>query len=63
MGMEELEKVIKGRRSVRAWEDKPVEEEKLLKAVELATWAPNGGNQQNWYFYIIFNRDAAFLGR
>jgi nitroreductase len=58
MGMEELEKVIRGRRSVRAWEDRPVEEEKLLRAVELATWAPNGGNQQNWYFYIILNRDV-----
>jgi nitroreductase len=26
--------------------------------VELATWAPNGGNQQNWRFYIIVNRST-----
>lgn len=58
MEMKEFEQVIKGRRSIRAWQAKPVEEEKLVKAVELATWAPNGGNQQNWYFYIILNRDV-----
>jgi nitroreductase len=58
MEMKELEKAIKGRRSVRAWLDKPVEEEKLMKAVELATWAPNGGNQQNWFFYVILNKET-----
>jgi len=31
----------------------PIMESLLTQAVELATWAPNGGNQQNWHFYII----------
>ena len=30
----------------------------LLQAIELATWAPNGGNQQNSHFYVIVNRDT-----
>jgi nitroreductase len=28
----------------------------LLKAIELATWAPSGGNQQNWRFYVVTNK-------
>lgn len=53
----QLEELIKGRRSIRAWQDKPVPEELLMHAVELATWAPNGANAQRWYFYIVLNKD------
>ncbi len=53
-----LENLVKSRRSIRKWLDKPVPEELLLKAVELATYAPNGGNQQNWRFYIIVNKNV-----
>jgi len=56
MKTEELAELIKSRRSIRAWEKKPVSEDTLLKAIELATYAPNGGNQQNWRFYIILNK-------
>ncbi|UCB43730.1 MAG: nitroreductase family protein [Dehalococcoidales bacterium] len=66
----ELANLIKDRRSIRAWEDKPVPEELLLQAVELATWAPNGANAQLWYFYIVLDKstiksvaDAAQAGR
>lgn len=57
MEFTDLEGLIKTRRSIRRWQDKEVPEDLLLKAVELATWAPNGSNQQNWRFYIILNRD------
>jgi nitroreductase len=53
----ELAELIKTRRSIRSWQDKPVAEKLLLEAVELATYAPNGGNQQNWRFYVILNRN------
>ncbi|MBI4765587.1 MAG: nitroreductase family protein [Deltaproteobacteria bacterium] len=53
MEFKELEELIKTRKSIRRWQEKPVPESLLLKAVELATWAPNGGNVQNWHFYII----------
>jgi nitroreductase len=52
----DLEKLIRSRRSVRKWQDKPVSQELLMKAIELATWAPNAGNQQNWRFYVILNK-------
>jgi len=53
-----LEKLIKGRRSIRQWEKKEVPDELLMKAVELATWAPNGGNYQGWHFIIVKNKDV-----
>lgn len=56
MELTELANLIKGRRSIRRWQDKEVSAELLSQAIELATWAPSGGNQQNWYFYIIVNR-------
>jgi len=52
----ELAELIKTRRSIRVFQDKPVPEEMLLQAIELATWAPNGGNQQNWRFYVVLNK-------
>ena len=58
MEFDDLANIIKNRRSIRAWQDKEVSEELLIQAIELATWAPNGGNQQNWHFYIIVNRDT-----
>jgi len=54
---EELSKLIKTRRSIRKFQDKPVPEDLLMKALELATWAPNGGNQQAWRFLIVTNRE------
>ncbi len=70
MDIKELATLIKGRRSVRLWQDKPVPVDLLTQAVELGTWAPNGGNRQNWHFYIVTNKstikaigDAANTGR
>jgi nitroreductase len=56
LNTDELAGLITSRRSVRAWTNKPVPENLLLKAIELGTYAPNGGNQQNWYFYVILNK-------
>ena len=58
MELTDLATLIKGRRSIRKWQDKDVSEELLLQAIELATWAPSGGNQQNWRFYIIKNKST-----
>ena len=52
----ELTKLIKTRRSIRAFQDKPVSETLLVQAIETATWAPNGGNAQNWRFFIILDK-------
>jgi nitroreductase len=56
--LDDLESLIRSRRSIRRWQDKEVPLRLLTKAIEIATWAPNGGNRQNWRFYIIVNRDT-----
>ncbi|MFC2122533.1 nitroreductase family protein [Bacteroidota bacterium] len=57
MELDDLADIIKSRRSIRLWQDREVSESLLLQAIGLATWAPNGGNKQNWHFYVILNRD------
>ena len=57
MNIQDLENLIKGRRSVRQWKRQEVPDELLKKAVELATWAPNGGNYQGWRFIIVKKKE------
>lgn len=44
---------IKTRRSIRKYNGKPVEEEKLLQLLESARLAPSGGNTQPWHFIVV----------
>jgi nitroreductase len=57
MDTTDLADLIKTRRSIRAWQDRPVSEETLLQAIEVATYAPNGGNRQNWKFYVVLDKE------
>jgi nitroreductase len=57
MDIETLEKLIKTRRSIRKWKPDEIPDELLKKAVELATWAPNGGNFQGWHFIVVKKRE------
>ena len=59
MDLQTFEKLVKGRRSVRKWKKGDVPPDELLKkAIELGTWAPNGGNYQGWHFIIIKNKEV-----
>lgn len=58
MEFQDLANLMRSRRSIRRWQDKEVPEALLTQAIELATWAPNAANQQNWRFYLIVNRDT-----
>ena len=44
---------MKSRRSVRHFEDRLVEEEKIQKILEAGRYAPTGGNAQNVSFTIL----------
>lgn len=44
---------IKTRRSIRKYRDIPVEQDKLARIIDAASWAPSAGNVQNWSFLII----------
>ncbi|MFP4535474.1 MAG: nitroreductase family protein [Spirochaetaceae bacterium] len=41
------------RKSVRSWEKKPVEEEKLRRVLESARLAPSAKNRQEWRFLVV----------
>ena len=44
---------IQGRRSIRKYSDKPVEEEKLLKVLEAARLSLSARNRQEWKFIVV----------
>jgi len=52
---------IRARRSIRAYLDKPVEEEKLQRVLEAARLAPSAKNTQEWKFVVV--RDKATRDR
>jgi nitroreductase len=50
--------VIKSRRAIRSFEDKPVPESAIQTMLEAATYAPSAINIQPWKFTLITNKDA-----
>jgi len=48
-----INKLINKRFSTRAYSEKPVEEEKLIKLFEAARWAPSSMNEQPWRFIVV----------
>lgn len=49
----ELLEAIKGRRSVRKYQDRQVPRELLEKILEEARWAPSNANQQQWHLLVV----------
>jgi nitroreductase len=61
--------IIRQRKSVREFLDKPVEREKIMKCLEAARLAPSESNSQPWRFIVVDDKelkdrlcDAAFGG-
>jgi nitroreductase len=42
--------LIRNRRSIRAYDPRPVEQEKIFSLFEAARWAASGSNEQPWMF-------------
>ncbi|HWI65064.1 MAG TPA: nitroreductase family protein [Symbiobacteriaceae bacterium] len=61
MAFDDLAELIRTRRSIRKYRAEAVPDDLLLKAIDLATWAPNGGNRQPWQFFVVKN--PAVIGR
>ncbi|MFZ5365310.1 MAG: nitroreductase family protein [Patescibacteria group bacterium] len=53
----ELFEVVKKRRSVRKWKDKPIPRAYLEKLTEAIIWAPSAGNLESRKFYFVFRED------
>jgi nitroreductase len=45
------------RTSIRKYEDRPVEKEKILEILRAGMQAPSAGNQQPWEFYVVTDRE------
>jgi len=58
MEYDELYKLIKSRRTIRAFDSKPVPKEVILKLLESARWAPSAHNRQPWRFVVIYNEEV-----
>lgn len=48
---------IKQRRSIRSYQDKPIEEDKLLRVLEAGRMAPSAKNLQEWRYVIVKDKD------
>ncbi len=46
------------RTSVRNYEERPVEEEKIERILRAAMAAPSAVNQQPWEFYVVTNKEV-----
>ncbi|MFX0194818.1 MAG: nitroreductase family protein [Candidatus Hodarchaeota archaeon] len=52
--IEEVMRCIKGRRSIRKFDQaREVEKEKIERCLEAARWAPSASNMQPWHFLIV----------
>lgn len=54
----EFYEVIKTRRSIRSYKNKPIPEETLKRILNAARLAPSGHNRQFWKFYVIESEDT-----
>ena len=43
--------------SVRKYEDRPIEKEKIMEILRAGMQAPSACNQQPWEFYVVTNKE------
>jgi nitroreductase len=48
---------IRLRRSIRAFRDEPIEEEKLLRVLQAGRLAPSAKNRQEWRYVVVRDRE------
>lgn len=53
----DLFEAIHGRRSIRFYEDRPIEDEQVEAVLRAAMAAPSAGNQQSWRFIVVRDRE------
>ncbi len=53
MDADDLLKLIKNRRTIRKYQDKPIPKKIIDKIIEAGRWGPSAENSQTWRFLII----------
>ena len=56
MDFEEFAEVVRSRRAIRKFKPDPIPDEYIDKILDVARWAPSGGNAQPWEFIDILVR-------
>lgn len=59
-GREELAALIRGRRSVRAFDTRPAPREIVEEAILAAGWAPSPHGRQPWRFVVVESRERRY---
>ncbi|MBM3708327.1 MAG: nitroreductase [Actinobacteria bacterium] len=54
--MNEVFNIIAKRRSIRKYQDKPVERDKIIRIIEAARLAPSASNGQPWRFIVVSDK-------
>jgi nitroreductase len=49
----EITEAIRSRRSIRKYQDRPIEQEKLMRILEAGRLAPSARNLQDWKFIVV----------
>lgn len=49
----EIDEAIRGRRSIRRYENRPVSQELVREVLNAGTWAPSAKNDQQWRFTVL----------
>jgi nitroreductase/NAD-dependent dihydropyrimidine dehydrogenase PreA subunit len=57
-GFESLDHLMRSRRSIRAFKNKPVEKDKTERLVDVCRYAPTGSNSQGVHWLAVTGRDA-----
>ena len=53
-----ISSIFKTRVSIRKYQDRPVEEDKVRMILRAAMQAPSACNQQPWEFYVVTDKSA-----
>lgn len=61
MQAQQVLELIRSRRSVRKFSDRPVDDELVAQVLEAGRWAPSGMNNQPWRFLVV--RDPELKAR
>jgi len=54
----DFQQFVQGRRSIRRYQDRPIEPTLLEKLVEAAVWAPSAHNRQPWRFCVVTSAEV-----
>lgn len=58
LGVEHVEHFLRSRRSIRNYQEKPIERGKLASLIDIAHYAPTGSNSQQVKWTVINSRDG-----